>query len=125
MNPVPRWRIAAAFAVLAALLGFGALFTPIYLDNLKLQSYVAELTRRADSQTQIRRGAPCSSVADQGHALDLPVKADNVQMSRTTDGTADRRALFRTREPARVHGGSAFLPGRGQSLSLLPDGNPA
>src|ERR1019366_2829709 len=52
MNPVPRWRIAAAVLVLAALLGFGAMFAPIYVDNLKLQTYVEEITRRVDSQNQ-------------------------------------------------------------------------
>ena len=49
VNRVPRWRIAAAVAVLAALLGFAALFTPIYIHNIELQSYVADLTRGAEA----------------------------------------------------------------------------
>ena len=84
MNPVPRWRIAAALAVLAALLGFGALFAPIYLDNLKLQSFVAEITRRADSQTQSDE-ALRQTVLAKAIELDLPVKADNVHIDRTPD----------------------------------------
>ncbi len=85
MNPVPRWRIAAAVVVLAALLGFGALFAPIYAGNLKLQSYVAEITRRVDSRNQsdevLRQG-----VLNKARELDLPVKADNVQINRSAEG---------------------------------------
>ena len=85
VNPVPRWRIAAALAVLAALLGFGVLFAPIYLDNLKLQSFVAEFTRRADTQTQSDE-ALRQTVVQKARELDLPVKADNVHVLRTPDG---------------------------------------
>ena len=81
MNPVPRWRIAAAIFVLAALAGFGALFTPIYLDNLKLQSYVAELTRRPESVGQ-PDDALRQSVVTKAIQLELPVKADNVHINR-------------------------------------------
>ena len=80
---VPRWRIAAALAVLAALLGFGALFTPIYLDNLKLQSFVADLTHRPETVSQpddtLRQ-----SILSKAIELDLPVKADNVQINRVS-----------------------------------------
>ena len=85
MNPVPRWRIAAAVLVLAALLGFGVLFAPTYLGNLKLQTYVAEITRRVDSQNasddSLRR-----DVLKKAGELDLPVKADNVQIVRINGG---------------------------------------
>ena len=85
MNPVPRWRIAAAVAVLAALLGFGVLFAPIYADNLKLQTYVAEITHRVDSQNQPDE-ALRQNVLNKAHELDLPVKADNVHIIRSPDG---------------------------------------
>jgi hypothetical protein len=85
VNPVPRWRIAAAVAVLAALLGFGALFAPIYVDNLKLQTYVAEMTRRVETRNQpdemIRQ-----DVLHKARDLDLPVKADNVHIIRSPEG---------------------------------------
>lgn len=85
MNPVPRWRIAAAVAVLAALLGFGVLFAPIYAGNLKLQTYVAEITHRVDSRQQpdevLRQ-----NVLNRARELDLPVKADNVQIIRSPEG---------------------------------------
>jgi hypothetical protein len=85
VNPVPRWRIAAAIAVLGALLGFGILFAPIYAGNLKLQSYVAEITHRVDSQNQPDETLR-QNVLKRAHELDLPVKADNVQIMHSPDG---------------------------------------
>ena len=84
MNPVPRWRIAAAVAVLAALLGFGVLFAPIYAGNLKLQSYVSEITRRVESRDQTDE-ALRQNVLNKAHELDLPVKADNVHIVRSSE----------------------------------------
>jgi hypothetical protein len=80
-TPVPRWRIAAALAVLAALLGFGILFTPIYLANIKLQSFVAEITRRPESPGQ-SDDALRQVVVSKAMELHLPVKADNVHIKR-------------------------------------------
>ena len=85
MNPVPRWRIAAAIAVLAALLGFGVLFAPIYAGNLKLQSYVAEITHRVDSQNQPDE-ALRQNVLTKARELELPVRADNVHITHSPDG---------------------------------------
>ena len=85
MNPVPRWRIAAAIAVLAALLGFGVLFAPIYAGNLKLQSYVAEITHRVESQNQPDE-ALRQNVLNKARELDLPVRADNVHITHSPDG---------------------------------------
>ena len=84
MKPVPRWRIAAAVLVLAALLGFGAMFAPIYAGNLKLQTYVEEITHRVDSQNQ-PDDALRQNVLNKAHELDLPVKADNVHILRSPD----------------------------------------
>ena len=82
---VARWRIAAAIAVLAALAGFGALFLPIYVDNLRLQNYVAEITQTASthprSDDELR-----GDVVTKANALDLPVKADNVQVQHRPEG---------------------------------------
>ncbi len=112
MNPVPRWRIAAALAVLAALLGFTALFAPIYLDNLKLQSFVADITRSADSRTQ-PDDALRQSILTKAIELDLPVKADNVHIDRTPDNLRiDVRYFVRVNLPGYtvdLH----FYPGAG------------
>ena len=82
---VARWRIAAAIAVLAALLGFGALFAPIYLDNLRLQSYVAELTQSASKSPQTDEELRARVVA-KANELNLPVKADNVHIEHRPEG---------------------------------------
>jgi hypothetical protein len=84
VNPVPRWRIAAAIAVLAALAGFGALFTPIYLHNLELQRYVADLTHTTGSHVAAD-GELRANVLKRAGELDLPVKADNVHIDRVGD----------------------------------------
>jgi hypothetical protein len=112
VNPVPRWRIAAAVLVLAALLGFGAMFAPIYAGNLKLQSYVAEITHRVDSQTQPDETLR-QNVLNKARELDLPVKADNVQIIRSPEGLRiDVRYFVRVTVPGYtvdLH----FYPGAG------------
>jgi hypothetical protein len=82
---VPRWRIAAAVGVLAALLGFGALFTPIYIDNMRLQSYVSDLTHRESTGRQ-PDDALRTQVVAKAHELDLPVKAGDVHIERRPEG---------------------------------------
>jgi hypothetical protein len=112
MNPVPRWRIAAAVLVLVALLGFGVMFTPIYVDNLKLQTYVEEITRRGDSQNQPDE-ALRQNVLNKAHELDLPVKADNVHITHSPEGLRiDVRYFVRVTVPGYtvdLH----FYPGAG------------
>jgi hypothetical protein len=82
---VPPWRIAAAIAVLAALLGFGVLFLPIYAANLRLQSYVAETTQTAaegrQTDDQLR-----AKVTAKANELNLPVKEDNVHIEHRPEG---------------------------------------
>jgi uncharacterized protein DUF4845 len=85
VNRVPRWRIAAALGVLAALAGFGALFSPIYVHNLELQSYVADLTHTADVQQQ-PDDAVRDKVLKKAEELNLPIKADNVHIDHSNEG---------------------------------------
>jgi hypothetical protein len=113
VNQVPRWRIAAAIAVLAALFGFGALFSPIYLHNLELQNYVADLTHDADTvhkPDEALRG----NVLKKAGELNLPVKADNVHIERSPDGLRiDVRYFVRVSLPfytVDLH----FYPGAGE-----------
>jgi hypothetical protein len=81
VNQVPRWRIAAAIAVLAALAGFGVLFTPIYVHNLELQRYVADLTQ-APGAREVADQTLREQVLKRAGELDLPVQPDNVQIDR-------------------------------------------
>ena len=79
MNRVPRWRIAAAWVVLALLAAFFVAFAPIYYRNLELQQYVVKITQDVASQAKsddVIRGL----VLEKTHELGLPVKADNVHI---------------------------------------------
>ncbi len=95
MSRVPRWRIAAAVAVLAALAFFVAIFAPIYFRNMRFQSFVAALPQRVARETA--SGAPPSDdllrtwVLDRAHRLNLPVTADDVRIRRSpNDGAVER-----------------------------------
>jgi hypothetical protein len=84
VNRVPRWRIVLAGVILAGLAGFLALFAPIYLRNLRLQSYVSALTQNVEnakrSDDLLR-----TQVLDKAQELELPVAADNVHIRRSAD----------------------------------------
>ena len=82
---IPRWRIAAAAVVLAGLIGFLAMFTPIYIRNLRLQSYVSGLTQTVEN-TQKSDDLLRTWVLDKAHQLKLPIAEDNVHILRSADG---------------------------------------
>ncbi len=95
MNRVPRWRIAAAVVVLAALAFFAAIFAPIYFRNVQLQSFVAAIPQRVADQTQA--GTPPSDdllrtwVIDKARQLNLPVSAGDVHIFRSPKDAALER----------------------------------
>jgi hypothetical protein len=117
VKPVPRWRIAAAIAVMLALLGFGVLFTPVYAHNLELQNYVAEITRNvassAPGNVANTDAALTEQVVDKARALHLPVTAENVHITHPAEGTRiDVRYFVRVTMPGYtvdLH----FYPGAG------------
>jgi hypothetical protein len=77
--------MAAGCVVLAALLFFAILFTPVYIRNLKLQNYVDEIAHRVgmDKQSdEVVRGW----VLERAQQLALPVTEDNVRIIRSADG---------------------------------------
>jgi len=85
VTPVPRWRIVAGCLVLAALVFFAILFTPVYVRNLKLQSYVDELTHVVGNAQQ-PEAVLRARVLEKAGQLGLPVTADNVRIYHTADG---------------------------------------
>ena len=85
MNPLPRWRKIAGCAVLAALVFFAILFTPIYIRNLKLQNYVDEIAHRVGMDKQSDE-AVRGLVMQEAHQLQLPVTEDNVRILHSPDG---------------------------------------
>jgi hypothetical protein len=81
---VPRWRIAAAVVILAALAGFLAMFAPIYVRNLRLQNYVSDVTQTVEA-AQKSDDMLRTLVLDKAHELNLPVAADNVHIRRSPE----------------------------------------
>jgi hypothetical protein len=72
-------------AVLAALVFFAAVFTPIYLHNMELQKFVSAIPERAKPSAppdDVLRGW----VMDKARQLDLPVQPDDVRIFRSPDG---------------------------------------
>ncbi len=78
---VPAWRIAAGSVVLLSLLSLAAYLTPVYYRNLKLQQYVEALASRAVTQAK-PDDVVRSEILDKATELELPVKTDDIQISR-------------------------------------------
>ena len=112
MSRVPRWRMAAAAVVLAALLAFTAMFAPVYFRNLELQNFVSDVTQRVENRTN-SDDVLRTWVLDRAHQLDLPVKEDNVHIIRSREGVRiDVRYFVRVSLPGYtvdLH----FYPGAG------------
>jgi hypothetical protein len=112
VSRIPRWRIALALVILAGLIGFLALFAPIYIRNQRLQSYVSALTQNVET-AQKSDDAVRTQVLDKANELDLPVVADNVHIRRLADRlTIDVRYIVRVDLPGYtvdLH----FYPGAG------------
>lgn len=74
-----------AVVILGGLLGFLAMFAPIYVRNQELQKYVSDLTRPVEN-AQKSDDLLRTLVIDKAHRLNLPVAADNVHIMRAADG---------------------------------------
>ena len=81
---MPRLRIAAAVLILIGLAIMGARLLPIYMDNMRLQSYVERITQNADTLTR-PDDALRVAVLDKAAFLGLPVKAENVRIKRSEE----------------------------------------
>jgi Domain of unknown function (DUF4845) len=79
-----RVRIAAAVLILLILAFMGARLLPVYLENMRLQSYVEGITRDAENRTR-PDDALRVAVLEKAAFLGLPVKADNVHIKRSSD----------------------------------------
>ena len=86
MNGLPRWRIAAAAAILAILGFLLAVCAPYYFHNLQLQGYVSDLTRGV-GQTKQSDPELRAMVLQKAQQLALPITADNVHILRQADGS--------------------------------------
>ena len=107
-----RVRIAAAVLILLILAFMGARLLPVYLENMRLQSYVEGITRDAENRTR-PDDALRVAVLEKAAFLGLPVKADNVHIKRSSDSVRiDVRYIVRVDFPmytVDLH----FYPGAG------------
>jgi hypothetical protein len=81
---VANWRVGAGAAVLVVLAVMGARLVPIYFHNIELQQFVEDVTHRATAPTSsddMLRTWVLNKAAD----LDLPVRADNIQIQRSPE----------------------------------------
>ncbi|MFN0167155.1 MAG: hypothetical protein ACKV22_12060 [Bryobacteraceae bacterium] len=79
-----RIRIAAALLIVVVLLILGGSLLPVYIRNVELQRFVAELAQRDDSRT--RPDAMLRiQVVQEAQNLGLPVKANHVLIDRAGD----------------------------------------
>jgi hypothetical protein len=111
-NRVPLWRVLAALFIVGGMLFFLALFTPYYMRNLKLQTFVSETARHVEVQTQSDDWLK-QMVLAKAHQLNLPVEEDNVHITRSQSGVhIDVRYFVNVSFPGytvRLH----FYPGAG------------
>jgi Domain of unknown function (DUF4845) len=107
-----RLRIAAAVLILVVCAVLGARFLPLYLDNMRLQSYVQEIAQNAESKTRPDEALRVE-VLEKAASLGLPVKADNVHINRSNESVKiDVRYIVRVDFPlytVDLH----FYPGAG------------
>jgi hypothetical protein len=79
-----RLRIAAAVLILIGLTIMGVRLLPVYMDNMRLQSYVERITQAAENRTR-PDDALRVAVLEKAAFLGLPVKAENVRIKRSED----------------------------------------
>ena len=107
-----RVRIAAAVLILVVLGILGARLAPIYVENMRLQSYVAAITQDEVALTRPDEALRVA-VLEKAAFLGLPVKAENVQIKRSTESMRiDVRYIVRVDFPlytVDLH----FYPGAG------------
>ena len=107
-----RVRIAAAVLILVVLVILGARLTPIYVENMRLQRYVAAITQDEVALTRPDEALRVA-VLEKAAFLGLPVKAENVQIKRSEESMRiDVRYIVRVDFPlytVDLH----FYPGAG------------
>lgn len=82
---VARWRLLAAAAIVAALLGFGALLFRPYLQNWRFQNYLENVafSQSANQQAELMTRA---DIADHAAQLGLPVSTDQIRVNKSDAG---------------------------------------
>jgi hypothetical protein len=84
MPPVPKWRVAIAALVVVVLAALASQLIPIYVRNMRLQQFVEETAR---NEANLNKPADLLRVMvlNRASRLGLPVRSDNVQVTRAPD----------------------------------------
>ena len=80
LPPLPLWRLISGIAVFACLLGVVAALAPLYIDNLRLGSYIRELASSPNAAT-VPEATLRSEVVDRAGQLGLTVLPGDVQIT--------------------------------------------
>jgi hypothetical protein len=94
-NEIPRlpfWRLILALLVLAVMAGVLLSLAPVYFENYKLGRSVQALMRGANA-TSLSDDALRASVRARARQLDLPVRAEDVNVSHS-DGKTEVRVKY-------------------------------
>jgi hypothetical protein len=77
---LPLWRLIAGIGVLGAFVTVIAFLTPVYVDDLRLHSYVVSLEKAPDAGPAADETVR-SEVLSRARELDLPVKPGDIQIA--------------------------------------------
>jgi hypothetical protein len=88
-NPVPAWRIGAAFVVLAGFSLLGGLLGRAYIRNLQLERFLRDTTPVSDEVLG-------KTILEKGRSLGLDVAPDHLQIRHDAEnGRTDVRYVVR------------------------------
>jgi hypothetical protein len=82
---VASWRVVLGIAVLTALVAFTALLSGPYYRNWKLQRYLEETAFSAEAKSS-SGDLVGAAVADQAARLGLPVRTEQIRVTRSDGG---------------------------------------
>jgi len=82
--PLPVWRLCAAIFILGGMVAVLLFLAPVYLDNLRLGSYLHYLVQ-APNPTAIPDETLRNEVLARARELNLPVEPGEIQISRSAD----------------------------------------
>lgn len=81
---LPLWRLIAAIAAVAAMLGVLLTLAPLYFEDYQLRQYIHSAIRQSPSSDDALR----TSVVNRARQLDLPLQASEIEV--THDGAKVR-----------------------------------
>jgi hypothetical protein len=85
---LPRWRLGAGMAVLAAFSSILLLLVPVYLRNQRLQEFLRETPAASDEVLE-------QAILNKSRSLGLDITPDHIQIRRPPGGRTGVRYVIR------------------------------